>query len=269
MLKHKALKILAVVAIFFSVIIYLSLDLIRKNYVVPIITYHAVRPEAPRGAMLVVSARSFDRQMRFLKERHYNVVSLEEIAKVIKEKKRIPPKTIAITIDDGYKDNYTYAYPILEKYNLPATVFLIANEVGNKVGLGDKLTWEEVLLMQDSGLITFGSHTLSHHTLVDIKSEGELRREIFDSKVMLEEKLKRPVNTFCYPVGAFNAKVKNLVKEAGYKVGVAVSPGRAFPNDDVFALKRLRISSNCDNLFVFWIETSGYYTFFKKKRNGY
>jgi peptidoglycan/xylan/chitin deacetylase (PgdA/CDA1 family) len=236
---------------------------------VPVLMYHAVRPEVTRGARLIVSVKSFDRQMQFLKERQYNVVSLEKIAEFIREKRKIPPKTIAITFDDGYWDNYTYAYPILKKYNLPATIFLITKEVDNKVGLGDKLTWENVILMQDSGLITFGSHALSHRVLPEIKSEAELRKEIFDSKRILEVRLSRPVNTFCYPKGIFNQQVKDLVKEAGYKVAVATSPGRAFTNDDIFALKRLRISEKSGNLFIFWIQTSGYYSFIKEKRNDY
>lgn len=271
MLKRKTLRILIGGLVFFSISAYFLIGYVcylRRNYIAPILMYHAVRSDAPRGAGLVVSARSFERQMCFLKERHYNVVPLEEIAAMIKEKKKIPPKTIAITFDDGYWDNYTYAYPVLKKYNLPATVFLITNEVDNLVGLGDKLTWENISLMQGSGLITFGSHTLSHRVLADIKSEEELRKEIFDSKRVLEEKLNRKVNTFCYPKGVFNKQVKRLVKEAGYKVAVATSPGRSFPNDDVFALKRLKVSEKSGNLFIFWVQISGYYSFIKEKPNG-
>ncbi|MBU2222001.1 MAG: polysaccharide deacetylase family protein, partial [Candidatus Omnitrophica bacterium] len=177
--------------------------------------------------------------------------------------------TLAITFDDGYWDNYTYAFPVLKKYNLPATIFLITDEIGNKVGLGDKLNWEDVILMQDSGLINFGSHTLSHHVLTEIRSEDELRKEILSSKKILEERLGRPINTFCYPKGFFNQRVKELVKEAGYKAAVATSPGRNFPGDDVFALKRIRISDKAGNLFIFWVQSSGYYAFMKEKRNGY
>ncbi len=272
MLKPKTLRILIAGVVLFFISSYFIRGYVchlRRNYIVPILMYHAVRPEVPRGARLIVSAKSFDRQMGFLKERHYNVVSLEELANMIKEKIKIPPKTIAITFDDGYWDNYAYAYPVLKKYDFPATVFLITNEVDNKVGLGDKLTWENVFLMQESGLITFGSHALSHRVLTQIKSEEDLRKEILDSKRILEEKLGRPVNTFCYPKGIFNQRVKELVKEAGYKVAVVTSPGRGFPNDDVFALKRLRISDKSGNLFIFWVQISGYYSFLKEKPNGY
>jgi peptidoglycan/xylan/chitin deacetylase (PgdA/CDA1 family) len=102
-----------------------------------------------------------------------------------------------------------------------------------------------------------------------IKSEGERRRQIADSKRILEQKLKRPVTMFSYPAGLFNSRVRSLVIDAGYKLAVATSPGRDYPSDDIYALKRLRISHTSDNLFVFWFETSGIYTFFKESKNYY
>ena len=112
---------------------FLLVGFIQQNYVVPILMYHSVDPNAVPGNRLAVSVNTFERQMRFLKDRHYNVVPLYVIASLVKDRRKIPPKTIAITFDDGYKDNYTYAFPILKKYNLPATMFIIVNEVG-KIG---------------------------------------------------------------------------------------------------------------------------------------
>jgi len=121
--------------------------------------------------------------------------------------------------------------------------------------------------MQDSGLIHFGSHTLGPEPLINIKSGQEIKKQIFDSKKILEEKLGRRVDMFSYPEGLFNEKIKQLVKDAGYKLAVATNPGKKFANDDIFALKRLRISANADNLFVYWIETSGYYNFMREHRH--
>jgi peptidoglycan/xylan/chitin deacetylase (PgdA/CDA1 family) len=212
-----------------------------------------------------ISPETFQRQMGFLKRHHYNVVTLKTIADLIRDRKKIPPKTLAITFDDGYKDNYTYAFPILKKYNFPATIFIIINEVGRPED--DRLSWDEIKVMQGSGIITFGSHTLSHAYLPEISSDQELKFEIFDSKRMLEEQLGREVSIFSYPGGRFNTKIKQFVRDAGYKVAVATNPGKRFPNNDIFVLKRLRISSTSNNLFVFWIETSGYYTFIKEHRD--
>ena len=240
-----------------------SVNFIRGNYVVPIVMYHSVNPNAKPEKKLTVSTETFERQMHFLKSHHYNVLPLDSLAVLIKERKKIPPKTIAITFDDGYKDNYIYAFPILKKYNLPATIFIITDLINR----ADKLSWDEIKEMQNSGIITFGSHTLGHKDLINIKSEQDLKRQIFDSKKILEEKLGCRVDAFSYPRGGFNERIKQLVMQAGYKLAVATNPGRKFANDDIFALKRLRISANANNLFVFWIETSGYYNFIREHRH--
>jgi peptidoglycan/xylan/chitin deacetylase (PgdA/CDA1 family) len=219
----------------------------------------------PYAQRLIVSPQAFERQMLFLKEHHYNVAPLETLASLIRDKKKIPPKTIAITFDDGNRDNYTNAFPILKKYGLPATMFIIVNEVGRPQG--DRLSWDEIKLMQGSGIITFGSHTLGPEPLINIKSEEDLKKQIFDSKKILEEKLGRKMNAFSYPEGRFNDHIRQLVINAGYKLAVAANPGKKFPNDDIFALKRLRISSSSDNLFIFWIETSGFYNFIRERRH--
>lgn len=237
---------------------------LRQKYVVPILMYHSVNPAATQNARLVVPPEIFDRQMGFLKKHRYNVIALEKLVELIKGKKKIPPKTLCITFDDGYKDNYLYALPILKKYNLPATVFIIFSEVGRPQN--DRLSWEEIRQMRDSGVIYFGSHTLGPEPLVNMQSDAQIWHEITDSKKALEDKIGKKVLVFSYPEGLFNAKIRQMVIDAGYEGAVATNPGRSFSNEDIFALKRLRISRNAGNMFVFYVETSGYYTFFKESK---
>ncbi|MDD5045002.1 MAG: polysaccharide deacetylase family protein [Candidatus Omnitrophica bacterium] len=232
------------------------------HYVPPIVMYHSIGVANPGQDMLTVSMAAFERQMCFLKKHRYNVISLDELARMIKEKKRPPFKTIVLTFDDGYKDNYTLAYPILKKYNLKATIFVILKEIDRP----DRLSWGQIKEMQASGLITIGSHTLGPGILTEMQPWEEVKRYIFDSKKILEERLGREVYAFSYPQGRFNKKVRQLVVDAGYRLAVATSPGRRYPSDDLFALKRIRISENSNNLFIFWIETSGMYTFMKEHR---
>ncbi len=259
MSKRKVL--IAVFGVIAAFLIF-SVIFIRGKYVAPIVMYHSVTPSASPQNRLAITDATFERQMNFLKSRRYNVVPLETLAAMIKEKKKIPQKTISITFDDGYKDNYTYAFPILKKYNLPATLFIITDEVGRP----DRVNWDEVKEMRDSGLITVGSHALGPEPLINYKSRDEVKRQIFDSKKLLEEKLGREVNVFSYPEGRFTDWIRQLVIDAGYKCAVATNPGRRFASNDVFALKRLRISSNCHNLFVYWAETSGYYNLMREYR---
>ena len=259
-------------AIVFSVITLAALLLIvflQQRYVAPIIMYHSVSPKATHGNMLAVTPGTFERQMSFLKRHHYNVVSLEELVSLIRDKKKIPAKTIAITFDDGYKNNYEFAFPILKKYNLPASIFVIVNEIGRPKN--DRLSWGEIMAMQDSGLVTIGSHALDPEPLINLKSDDEIKNQLYGSKKILEDRLGRSVNIFSYPEGLFNVKIRQFAIDAGYSGCVTTSPGRDYPDDDIFALKRLRISENAANMFVFSVETSGFYTFMKeskKKKHG-
>jgi len=237
-------------------------NFVRGKYVIPILMYHSIDLSQSKEVLLTVTPEVFERQMRFLKEHNYQVITLEEVADIIKNKKKVPARAVAITFDDGYKNNYTYAFPVLKKYNFPATIFVIINEMGAPAG--NSLTWDDILSMQASGLITIGSHTLTHPLLTELTSAERIKNEIEGSKKALEEKLGREVNTFCYPAGRFNGKIRQVVIDAGYKVAVVTNPGKKTSDSDIFAIKRLRISRNCDNLFVFWIETSGYYNFIRE-----
>lgn len=260
----KVRKLIVIAAIALGIAVSFSV-MLKRIYVAPIIMYHSVSPKQnPAISGLIVSPETFQRQMRFLKECKYNILPLDELAALLKEKKRLPPRTIAITFDDGYKDNYTYAFPILRKYNIPVTMFIIINEVGRPKG--DRVSWDDIRQMRSSGLITFGSHAMGPQPLINIKSDQELRLQIFDSKKALEDKLGIECSLFSYPEGMFNAKIRQLVVDAGYKAALGTRLGKDYPDNDIFAIRRLRISENAASLFVFWFETSGYYTFFKERR---
>jgi peptidoglycan/xylan/chitin deacetylase (PgdA/CDA1 family) len=242
---------------------------VSRHYTIPILMYHYINDEEPLRSRLGVSPKSFQRQMRFLKEHNYNVVTLDKITDLIKYKKRIPPKTIAITFDDGYIDNYANAYPILKKYNIPATIFVVINRIGKRLGQDEYMGWPQIEELSNSGLITVGSHSISHPNLSEVASEDKLRDEIFASKRILEETLHKKVDFFSYPFGGVNSRARGLTIEAGYKACVGTNFPKDYPGDDIYALKRLRISENSKNLFIFWVETSGFYTYIKEHRDDY
>ena len=232
----------------------------REQYVVPIITYHKVDGNAGISK-LSISPESFRREISFLKKHNYNVVKLEAMAELVKSGK-FPPKTIAITFDDGYENNYINAYPILKEYKIPATIFIVPNFIG-KDGY---LTWDQVIEMSNSGVISIGNHTMSHGYLPSFQGE-KLNTEITDSKKIIEDRIKKEVLSFSYPLGGFNDLVRDKVIESGYKIAAAVNPGKNYPKHDLFAMKRVRISRTSDNLLVFWIEISGFYTWIKEHRD--
>jgi peptidoglycan/xylan/chitin deacetylase (PgdA/CDA1 family) len=259
MFKKKLSFILLAAAVF----IVASLAYLSTLYQTPVLMYHSVNPEShPVMHRLIVKPGDFARQMEFLKRHGYHVVPLETIGRMIKEKKKVPFKTVAITFDDGFKDNYTYAYPVLKKMGFPATIFVIYDEVGREQG--DRLSWEEIEEMQDSGLISIGSHTFGPVPLIDIKDEAELEKQIIGSKKAFEDKLHVPVDTFCYVGGLFTPHIKELVRQAGYECAVATALGRDYPNDDVYAIKRVRVSPDSGNLFIFGVRVSGFYNSFRR-----
>lgn len=243
------------------------LSVVLSHYTVPILMYHYVNDEEPSRSRLGVSPATFKRQMRFLSEHKYNVIPLEELAELIRNKRKIPPKTAAVTFDDGYLDNYTQAYPILKKYNIPATIFVVINRIGKHMGNDDYMSWAQIKELSESGLITIGSHSMNHPNLSEIKSEEEMESEILESKNILEESLGRKVDLFSYPFGGINHLARSIVMSAGYKAAVGTNFPKGYPNDDIYALKRLRISETSRNMFVFGIVVSGHYTFIKENRD--
>jgi len=229
-------------------------------YVPPIIMYHSL-DENEEVTKLSLSTSGFARQMEFLDKHNYNVISLEEMVGLIKEKKRIPSKTITITFDDGYRNNYLCAYPILKKHDFPATLFVITDFIGKK----GYMTTSDLKELTENN-ITIASHTKSHQWLPSL-NDANLKEELVVSKAVLEKITSQEVKFISYPVGAHDERVKSRVKDAGYEAACATNPGPGKDWRDIYALKRIRISRTSNNLFVFWIETSGYYTFIKEKRD--
>lgn len=239
---------------------------IRSNYIVPILMYHEITDEPKDNVKLAVSPEVFEKQMKFLRDNNYNIVYVYEIARMIKDKERIPAKTVAITFDDGREDNYLNAFPILKKYSIPATIFVIVDYLNRETWLN----YDELKSMSLAG-VDIGSHTLSHLWLSSVDDKARWKQEILGSKLALEEILGKKIKSFSYPGGdgARNQIIREIARESGYEVAVATSPGRGFPNDDIYALKRVRISNSAKNLFVFWFQASGYYRFLKEKQEKY
>jgi peptidoglycan/xylan/chitin deacetylase (PgdA/CDA1 family) len=261
MFKKKRIA-LAIILVFLVFILSFA-GYLSGHYVVPIMMYHSVNPESVPGLQaLIVNPLTFERQICFLKKGGYKILPLETLGELIRDNKKLPAKAVALTFDDGYKDFYQYVFPILKRYQIPATMFIIVDEVGRH----DRLSWDEIKEMQASGLITFGSHGMGPGPLINIKSEAELKRQIFSSKKVLESKLGRPVNTFSYPEGFLNQDIRALVIEAGYKLAVSTKTGSCYSSRDLFALKRVRISESAGNQFYLWLKVSGYHTFFKDRK---
>jgi len=203
-----------------------------------------------------INPSNFAWQMDFLKKHGYRVLSLDELVRAIESGRRLQRKSVVITFDDGYDNNYTYAFPILKSHGFPATIFCIAGTVGEK----GYITWEQLREMERSG-IAIGSHTANHVYLPGVP-ESDQRYQIWESKRILEERLEHPVDFFCYPSGGFNEKIKELVKQAGYRAAYTTNRGFDLSGRDIYELKRIRFG-NKDSAMSMRFKLWGFNNFFK------
>ena len=224
---------------------------------VPIVMYHKVEPN-PSGQADTVSPDIFHRQMDFLKTRGYRVISLDDLVRGIKAGHPPGRKTVVLTFDDGYENNYTQAFPLLRRYGFPATIFVSPDFIGEE----GFLTLAQIADMQRAG-IQFGSHGMSQAYLPDLSEEQRIL-EVGESRRQLMAGLKADVDYFCYPVGGFNARIKDLVRRSGYQGALATNRGYDRFNNDVYELNRIRFSDKDVSQFILWAKLSGYYNLFRK-----
>jgi peptidoglycan/xylan/chitin deacetylase (PgdA/CDA1 family) len=194
-----------------------------KNWL-PILCYHRVCEEEvkPDPLHLCTSTRELERVLGYLRSRRYRFVSLETAIEVLRCGRPPGARYACLTFDDGYRDFYLNAFPLLQKYGAPATVFLVVDCIGGTNRWDETyglppipiLSRSEILELDGHG-VEFGSHSISHRKLSTLGDE-ERTREISGSKERLEQLLGHGVRFFCYPFGDHNEEVRAEVRQAGY-----------------------------------------------------
>ncbi|OIN98115.1 hypothetical protein AUJ67_09240 [Candidatus Desantisbacteria bacterium CG1_02_49_89] len=222
-----------------------------KNIV--ILAYHRINDSG--AGVLDVPPENFKRQLECLLAGGYTVESAEDIAGRILRNRYPEKKTAAITFDDGHKDNFSNAYPVLKKMGLPATIFLTTSFMDTE----NFLSWDEAREMSGGG-ISFGGHTVTHPRLTRIRPE-EAKEEILRSRQEIESRLGKPCSCFCYPYGDVNEAVKQLVRECKYSSAVVTPPRRGI-GEDILCLKRIGIYRHTDML-QFRLKLWGVYSWLK------
>jgi peptidoglycan/xylan/chitin deacetylase (PgdA/CDA1 family) len=236
---------------------------LRDRYVVPILTYHHVGIPSGKWRLNTVSSASFEYQMDFIKRHGFEVISFDDLVEGIKKGHEFTRNTVVLQFDDGYEDNYKYAFPILKKYGFPAMVFLVSD----KVGTPDFLTWDEVKEMERYNFLA-GAHT-RHHLYLPRLSMAKAQDEISGSKQVIEDHLGHSINYFSYPSGGFSVDIKRMVREAGYKAAVTTNRGKDRFNVDLYELKRIHMNNTDDQYsgLILWVKLSGYYNLFRHFKN--
>ncbi|MFQ6002677.1 MAG: polysaccharide deacetylase family protein [Candidatus Zixiibacteriota bacterium] len=214
-----------------------------------ILTYHTVgNYEEILPAGINTPIEVFRSHMDYLFHHQYRVVPLDQMVNHIINSQELNNRTLAITFDDGYEDHFLYAYPILNKYGFSATIFVTVKYIDGywesekaEEGRIKALSRDQILEMQNGGLIQFGSHGYSHNNLLSA-NEGEKVFEIRESKSYLGDLLGRDIPFISYPFGACDGEIKKIVRKVGYRAGFSVWSRKP----DIYSIRRIPLHTRDD-----------------------
>jgi peptidoglycan/xylan/chitin deacetylase (PgdA/CDA1 family) len=240
-----------------------------SNAFIPVLMYHSISSDRDEHRasyyQTTTSPERFAEHMRFLHEEGYSTVSLGGVIDRLRDHSTDETKAVAITFDDGFRDFYSDAFPVLEQYGFSASMFLPTSYIGNPAQQFKGrycLTWDQVRELSDAGVV-FGSHTVTHPQL-HLANPAQQKRELQESKNSIEQVLGAQVHSFSYPYAfpeqdqAFAQRLREELSECGYTNGVSTIVGRAASADDNFFLKRLPIN-DADDRALFRAKLEGGY----------
>ena len=209
---------------------------------VPILVYH-------------YTPGNFAQQLEYLRTHNYTAVDLDQVAAAMSGGTALPAKPVVITFDDGFA-NQMNAFSLLQHYHMKATYYIINGGEGSRWcigsgrryndplqpvgGCGDAyLNWDQVRMLDKSGLITIGAHTVDHENLASDSSDRQ-RYEIIQGKADLEQEIGHEVRHFCYPYGSYNQTTIDIVRQAGFITATTTLPGTIQPPGSLYTLRRIR-----------------------------
>lgn len=192
----------------------------------------------------------FNQHMASLRRNGFMPVSLDAIEQHLKHQSPLPEKAVAVTLDDGFEDNFTNALPILVKHRVPATVFLATGSIdGYNQWMTHRnfpsrkmLNWQQISSMESEG-ISFGAHTVNHCKLPELDIES-VNYEIMASKKYIEDKLGKSCNHFAYPYGLFTTESRDAVERAGFTLACSTRSGFNTAQRDPYVLHRIEVYGN-------------------------
>ncbi len=202
-----------------------------------VLNYHDVFPRrTSESVWWDVTPQEFEQQMGWLKARGANFISLEQLRRHLTQNASLPKNPVALTFDDNHQGFYDYIYPILKREKIPAAMFVHTDFVG-RGGARARMSWDTLRKLDREGLVTIGSHTASHRDLTQL-SQAEQRRELLESKWVLERQLGRPIAYIAYPEGKADAITFKLAREAGYAMGFTIDWRLPAESPDMLAVGR-------------------------------
>jgi len=233
---------------------------------IPVLMYHHVNPV---GNFINVTPDRFQEQMQYLARSGYRTINTSELYDILNSEQEIDGKTVMITFDDGWLDNYLYAFPVLKKYSLKAVIFVVTSWIKGegirterktlpphrecvefvRTGRGGDvmLSWDELKEMQSTGLIDIQSHTHRHirwfKEMNDVRQREYLVEDLSRSKKIIEERLGKTCDALCWPWGDNNELSKEIALNAGYKMLFTTVKGSNYRREDLSEIKRIVIGN--------------------------
>ena len=221
-------------------------DGVDRTARVPILMYHHIADPPPGTDAirqdLSVSPASFEQQLRYLREQGYESITLNELALHLTVGQELPPKPIILTFDDGYRDAYVHAFPLLQRYGYQGTFFLISAPIDE--GDPDYLSWAQVQVMHRGGM-KFEPHSYNHP---DLRNRGFkfVVFQILAPKEAIEARTGETCRFFAYPSGRYDQFVIDVLRSAHFWGAVLVEQGATHTTDDLFTLRRVRVHGGDD-----------------------
>jgi len=239
---------------------------------IPVLMYHHINRV---GSFITVTPENFERQMRFLKEGGYQTLNTKDYIEIMNLQRTVPKKAVMITFDDGWLDNWVFAFPMLKRYGLKAVLFVVTSHIAEKgkrqradmgpcpelpgheeckkkieSGLKEEvmMSWEELKEMEGSGIIDVQSHTHTHRKLNRLYQDRKiimdvLIEELKTSKQIIEERLGKECSAVCWPYGTYDEEYIKAAKDAGYKIAFTTEKGINLSLTDPYRIKRLVIGN--------------------------
>lgn len=212
-----------------------------------ILMYHAIGRTGEAAGCYVIPRRRFAMQMAWLAARRYHVMTLAALLEHRRRFEPPPPRSVIITFDDGYADNYELAYPILRGHGFRATFFLVSGAIGGRntwdasgeLAGRPMMSWNAVRDLAAGGM-EIGAHTRSHPVLPDL-APGEIEVELAGGRGDLEQQVQSPVSTFAYPFGRLDGAVTAAVARAGFSGACCSRSGVNDPAVPTLLLRRLEV----------------------------
>lgn len=214
-----------------------------KEIELPIIMYHSILRTSDKQNKYIISPELFEKDLQYIKKKGYTTVFMKDVIDFCEGKGTLPKKPIVLTFDDGYFNNYCYAFPLLKKYNMKAVLSIVGKMTDNYSNSPDEnpnyshVTWDHILEMHLSGYWEIQNHSYNCHTYevrngvsqVSNESDREYKDFLVSDLCHLQDKIAYVTgvapNTFTYPFGAFNKNTDSVLKKIGFKATLSCTEG--------------------------------------------